>query len=199
MGWIQTLLCWPLLCRVLYRRQLWISFGHGGKMRFIPAHEIATKVGGEYAWGLLFMHAFTGFDASSAFHGIGKKTAWNVMMNMPSIRPVMSRLSHASQTISEADMDEVERFVVLLYQRTSPISKVNDARKHLFATGNRLIENIPPTRDALMLHVKRSTYQAGYIWGQTLLTTPQLPSPSEWGWEKLGTTWTPCWSTLPTD
>ena len=63
-------------------------------------------------------------------------------------------------------MDTLERFVVLLYKRTSPLQKVNEARKILFACGNRQIENIPPTRAALFQHAKRALFQAGHIWGK---------------------------------
>ena len=38
------------------------------------------------------------------------------------------------------DMDPTERHVVRLYQRTSALSHVNEARKQMFAFGNRTIE-----------------------------------------------------------
>ena len=51
---------------------------------------------------------------------------------------------------------EFTQGVVLLYQRTSVLSYVNEARKQLFAFGNRKIENIPPMLHALEQHVKMS-------------------------------------------
>ena len=95
-------------------------------------------------------------------------------------------------------MDELERFVVLLYSKTSPHSKVDEARKQLFAQGNRQLENVPPTRAALVQHVKHAMYQAGHIWGQALIPNPELPSPSDWGWQKdKDGAWTPFWTSLP--
>ena len=44
---------------------------------------------------------------------------------------------------------QIERFVMLLYKRTSPIKDVNGARAHLFSIGNHKIDNIPPTAAAL--------------------------------------------------
>ena len=44
-------------------------------------------------------------------------------------------------------------------------ARVNNCRRNLFCKG-RFIEDIPPTEDALLKHVKLSTYQAGYVWGQ---------------------------------
>ena len=61
------------------------------------------------------------------------------------------------------------------------------------------MENIPPTLDALEHHVKRAVYQAGHIWGQSLIGNPEIPSPASWGWEKVTnkSLWTPRWTTLP--
>ena len=49
---------------VLQHCEIWVAFGHGSKLRFIPCHLIAAKL--------------SGCDTVSAFHTIGKKTAWAV-------------------------------------------------------------------------------------------------------------------------
>ena len=177
--------------------QIWIAFGHGSKLRYIPAHSIAENLNKVSSWGLLFLHAFSGCDVVSAFCGIGKKTAWAVWRSMPNLHPLFYRLSRAPSDVSDQDMDELQRFVVVMYQRTSGLTKVNDARKHMFAYGNRQIQNIPPSLDALQLHVKRAVFQAGHVWGQTLVARPHIPSPSDWGWTKVDQTWIPKWSCLP--
>ena len=41
--------------------------------------------------------------------------------------------------------------------------------------GCREIENIQPTREALLHHVKRSAYFGGYVWGCSLTTKINLP------------------------
>ena len=96
------------------------------------------------------------------------------------------------------DLNEIERYVVLLYQRTSALSHVTEARKQLFAQ-NRKMENIPPTLHALEQHVKRAVYHAGHIWGQSLIGEPEVPSPDSWGWKRVtdDSLWIPCWTTLP--
>ena len=78
-------------------------------------------------------------------------------------------------------MDILERFIVLLYDRTSPKMKVNEARRMLFTQKGRSLELIPPTRAALVQHVKRALYQEGYCWGQVTTPMAVLRSPSEWG------------------
>ena len=91
----------------------------------------------------------------------------------------------------------IERFVVLLYDRTSNLTKVNEARQDLFSKKSRTLEKLPPTQEALLQHTNRSVYQGKHIWAQTLVTQPVLPSPSEWGWQRDNKPWTPKWTTLP--
>ena len=46
----------------------------------------------------------------------------------------------------------IERFIVVLYDRTSPLSLVNDVREELFCKRNRSMDRLPPTQDALLQH-----------------------------------------------
>ena len=131
------------------------------------------------------MHAISGCDTVSSFYGIGKRTAWAVWRSMPHLNPIFVRLSRAPCQISSNNMDAVERHVVLLYQRTSTLSHVNEERKQMFAFGNCKIENIPPTLHALEQRVKRAVYQVGHIWRQPLSGEPHVPSPDLWGWERV--------------
>ena len=140
--------------------ELWVTFGRGQNIIYIPTHEIARKLGHQRSWGLLFLHAITGCDTVSAFNGIGKKTAWDVWTGMPHLWPLFQKLASAPVSVSEADIEEIERFVVVMYSRTSPAHTVNDARKQLVANNNRQIENISPTKAALFEHTKIAVYQA---------------------------------------
>ena len=81
-------------------------------------------------------------------------------------------------------LEKIERFIVIMYSRTCSASGVNGARKELFAQGSRTMENIPPTKAALLQHV-RAAYRAGYVWLQALVPVPVLPSPALWGGSHL--------------
>ncbi len=98
--------------------------------------------------------------------------------------------------ISESTLSVLGRYVVLLYDRTSGLESVNDARKWLFTKKSRTLENIPPTQAALKQHVKRASYQAN-CWNKALIRNPELPSPGEWGWCTDTAGWHPLWTTLP--
>lgn len=88
----------------------------------------------------------------------------------------------------------IERFVILMYDRTSHKGCINSVRKHLFTKRNRQMQNLPPTKAALAEHVKRACYQAGYCWAQALVVSPNVPCPSQWGWKKVDGKWEPLWS-----
>ncbi len=132
----------------------------------------------------VFLHAFSGSDTVSAFSGIGKRTAWEIWQSAEVFQTLFCKLSDSPHQITDTEMNILERFVVLLYKRTSPLQSVNEARKKLFASGNRQIENIPPTRAALFQHAKRALFQAGHMWGKTLAVSYKVPSPTDWGWLK---------------
>jgi len=94
--------------------------------------------------GLPFFHALTGCDTVSSFGGRGKKKAWKP--GQPVIRSLMS-LQHSVPWLP---------------------------RKHLFTQNGRSIDALPPTREALKQHIKRAAYQAGYCWGQMMVSTPPV-------------------------
>lgn len=106
----------------------------------------------------------------------GKKTAWAVWNVFPEITDLFKKLSETPAIPSDEDFQLLERFVVLLYDRSSQQYFVNDARMELFSKG-RPVDNIPPTSAALIKqHVLRSVYQGGFVWGN-LLKSLKLPSP----------------------
>jgi len=54
-----------------------------------------------------------------------------------------------------------------MYSNTTELEKVNEAQQMLFSKGKRSVESISPTQGALLQHIYRTIYQAGYIWGHT--------------------------------
>ena len=60
----------------------------------------------------------------------------------------------------------MERYVVVLYDKTSSLSFVNEAREKLFCCKSRTIDNIPPTQDALLQHTRRAVCNTKLEFGQ---------------------------------
>ena len=109
-------------------------------------------------------HALTGCDTVSFFNGRGKRTAWDVWGVFPKLTPVLRVLKKASpKEITDDCMAVLERFVVLLYDRTSSLVKVNEVRQELFSKRSGNLDSIPPTRASLEQHVKRAVFQEGYV------------------------------------
>ena len=88
------------------------------------------------------------------------------------------------ETISDDCKLVLEQFVVILYDRSSAEKRVNEARVDLFAHRQKSYEMIPTTESALLEHTKRAVYQAGHVWGQSLILEPTLPNPKQWGWKE---------------
>ena len=177
--------------------ELWIAFGVGKHMRYLPIHNITqSSLSREQCEALPFFHAVTGCDTVSFFAGKGKKTAFQAWKSFPDVTSVFQLLSSPKESISEEEMEKIERFIIIMYSRTCPLSNINDARQAIFAQGTKTIDHIPPTQASLVQHIRRATYQAGHVWGQSLVSVQQLPLPSQWGWQNNGR-WIPTWSTLP--
>ena len=177
--------------------ELWINFGVGKHHRMIPAHAISNFLN-EKAIALMMFHALTGCDTVSSFRGRGKKTAWAAWMAYPAVTDAfISLLLQPGEITSESEvLHNIERFVILIYSKVCTLSRVNDARKELFAVSRRSMDNIPPTQGALIQHIKRAVYQASYLWAQALKPSPDVPSPKDWGYNLTPCGWTPHWTNL---
>lgn len=81
------------------------------------------------------------------------------VINIISLLLIVHRAA-STHTISDEDLEVIQRFVILLYDRTSACVDVNQSRRELFTKKNRTVENIPPTLDALRLHIKRASLQS---------------------------------------
>ncbi|KAG0718185.1 hypothetical protein GWK47_052926 [Chionoecetes opilio] len=66
-------------------------------------------------------------------------------------------------TVNCKQFQLLERFTVIIYNKTSNLDSVNEARRELFSQKNWPMEKIPPTQEALLQHTLRAVYQAG-IW-----------------------------------
>ena len=177
--------------------KLWIAYGRGKDFSWIPIHELCLSLGPR-AKALTFFHAFTGCDRVSAFRGKGQKSAWQAWNVFEEATEVFRKLTTMPESISEDDKLAVEQFVVVLYDQSSTAKQVNEARLDMFARKQKAYEMIPPSQSTLQEHIKRAAYQAGHVWGQTLICEPIIPAPAEWGWRKDNLQiWQLHWTSLP--
>ena len=70
---------------------------------------------------------------------------------------------------------------------------IDEARQKLFTMKGQSMDAIPPTRAALLQHIKRAVYQGGHSWGKVLQATIGMPPPGDWGWVNPQN-WRPMWT-----
>ena len=111
---------------------------------------MVSSIWPEKVGGILLFHAFTGCDVVSGFRGrgIGKKSAWQIWNVCEDVTETFKKLSNSPQEVSDDDLQKLENFVVLMYDRYSAASCVNEARLDHFARKQRTYDAIPPTRAA---------------------------------------------------
>ena len=145
--------------------ELWIEFTTWNSTRYIPIHELASVLGLVKSRGLLMFHALTGCDTVPNLKGVGKETAYSTWKNYPEFDEVFKNLATLQKEIDRYHFNVLQRFVTMCFRKKS-----------------RGANYLAPTRGELVQHVKRSVYQAGYVWGQALLPAPRYPSPEDHGW-----------------
>ena len=177
--------------------ELWVEFGVGKSLRFIPVHEIASGLGKAKSNAFLFFHAVSGCDTNSSVAGKGKKSFYDAWDLLPSVTTVFEKLVTISdrEEILTEDYKLLERYFVVLYSPTCNTDNVNIARRLLFSQG-RSIENIPPTAASIKQHVLRAALQ-GSRWYRCLEKGRTTVDPTLWGWKRSGTGYIPFWSELP--
>jgi len=115
-------------------------------------------------------HALTGCDTVSSFARHGKKTAWAVWTVLPELTEALLLLSSAPRDIPDDAMRIIERFVILLYDRTSRCTDIDKARRKLFARKNN-VKLIPPTKAALEEHQEGSVSRWTCVGSDTAAST----------------------------
>ncbi len=76
------------------------------------------------------------------------------------------------------NLSYIIEFVSFMY--IGKVQTLNIARQTMFMTVDKeKLQILPPSDDALEMHVWRSCYQAGWVWGNTLV---QKTSSSPYGW-----------------
>ena len=95
------------------------------------------------------------------------------------VSTTFTKLSQYVTALDDTDLQSLEHFVVVMYDRSIADTSVKDARLNFFASKQRPYDAIPP-QFALKLHSKHAAYQGTIIWGQATLPRPVTKSPADW-------------------
>ena len=162
-----------------------MDYGTGQHRRIISVNQSFESLGHTFSNALLFFHAFTGCESTSSFYGKPKTFWFKQLQSYPRRYDVTLTFKKLSWTPKKEDVDtslaEIEKFVCYCYGR-GDLQTVDMARYQIFtskASGN--LQELPPTKNSSKLHIMRSAFQGGWIWGNTIRQTI-CPPVSEWGW-----------------
>jgi hypothetical protein len=118
------------------------------------------------------------------------KTCWEILkVHHSLLKGLGNSLVLREQTIKDA-----EKFFCRVYGAATA-SSTDEVHVSMFV--NKITnEELPPTSDALLCHIKRSYYQA-MVWRQTHLQHPVLLPPEKMGCKREGDTLIPELNLLP--
>lgn len=177
---VLVICCYHKLC-CLDIPEVWFKTGVSTRRRFIPVHDINTQLGSLLTNLLPVFHAITGCDSVSSFNGIGKKTAFKLLRE--SKEKFREMIYFGDTPCLDTDSSYIEvciSFICLLYDSCESYD-INSLRYKLFTRKNKSAENLPPTLDALIFHLRRACYQA-FIWKSSCKPMLHLPTPIGNGW-----------------
>lgn len=139
---------------------IWVAFGSGKNFQNFSINKICGSLGQARCTALPMYHAFSGCDTTSQFLGKGKKSSWEAWNAFPEVTDAFLFLAeHPFEQIdSSSDIFKLlERYVCVLYDKTSMTYSVNELRQELFSRKSNAIENIPPTQ--VGKHVEQSCFE----------------------------------------
>lgn len=154
--------------------EIWFQSGTAKQRKYVAVHDITLSP--QLRKAIPAFHALTGCDTVSQFSGHGKKSAWKVFKENARL---LQKLGHGN--LNAQIVKQAESFICKLYAPDTEKTSSDDLRCTLFLQGKCEPENLPPTSDALELHIKRAHHQAS-IWMQSTTAKPKTDSPVNNGW-----------------
>ena len=145
---------------------IWVAFGIGKHFSYIYINALYEDLGQEKSLALPVFHSFTGCDTTSTFYSQGKKSTWEAWKCYNDVTQAFTYMAlhpFAALNFDTPHFQLLERFTVILYDKTSEFQFVNELRQELFCQKEKTMERLPPTQHSLLQHTKRAAYQAG-IW-----------------------------------
>lgn len=145
---------------------------------------------------LLFLHAVTGCDSTSALYGRGKKKAFGMLRKDKQMQSTVAVFNSPSATQAEV-VEAGEKFIVSLYggRLTDSLDTYryfmyNKAIARLTVKSKFELASLPPTSAAARQHSLRVYLQVQLWLGRQI-------RPEDWGWHTVGDSLNPVTTLLP--
>ena len=130
--------------------ETWMIAGTAKQRKCYPVHTISECLPAPIIENILGFHAVTGCDTTLSFTGFGKRKCWKVFEEFPDLVHGFGR---------DGPRGTIEEFVCRLNRAQDPKAGINKCRTSLFKKGNKDLEKLQPTEDALILHVVRANHK----------------------------------------
>ena len=189
-------LAYHLQFRQYSNSDIWIE--KPGK-KFISLNNAYDDLGESFCLAVPFFYCFCGCDSTTSFFQKPSTQMFDFWMKysgQPELSEVFQQLSwQPSKEMIDRCLPIIEMFINFCYGQEG-LTSVNEARLKIFKSSvSKNLRELPPCRSSLELHVQRSAYQSGWVWGNTLSQKP-VPPVYDWGWYKvqdgrLGIRWCP--------
>ena len=167
-----------------------VDFKSSSGRKILSMNSSYIELGDEICSGVPFFHCFTGADSTTSFFKISKKDWFSHWMNFPLRDSLTETFRKMIQCPTEEEVIDsqglLQKFVSYAYSKK--IDKdLDELRFNIFEkSSSNELRSLPPSKDVLLQHMFRSSYQAGWVWGNTLLQ--HIPPPPElWGWKTPST------------
>ena len=133
------------------------AFGTGKDFRIFSINQKLSDLGEEFSKALPVTHAFSGCDTASSFTRKGKKSVWK---NVKAYTEVLKRVIYIAENpfsvtiLCTSHFETVERFIVVLCDKSSIHDSLNCLHREHFCKLNRALQNLPQPQDAFRQHFK---------------------------------------------
>lgn len=131
---------------------------------------------------ILFAHAFTGCDSTSAIFSKGKKSFISLLEKNENLQDAISIFHLPNKTVDEL-YNVSETVIKQMYGEEKVTKSLANLRFEIFQQKTFMkqkavsLENLPPTIESLTEHIKRVYYQIQLWQGNPL-------DPENWGWTR---------------
>ena len=115
----------------------------------------------------------------------------------PEASEVLAKLSMNPPVIGDEEKKVLERFAIIMFNRSRSATDVDSVRLDMFAGKQESYDAIRPTSAALDYQTKRAAYQAGCIWGQEITRQMEILGPTELEWKQQDNSWQIVLTSLP--
>ena len=183
-----------------FESNVYAYFGIGTNKCYYDINAIALQLGENTCQAMPFFHAFSGCDCVSSFFNQGKCKIWDRWHNFEdtlALTHVFQELSNVPPLVNEEQISILEKFLVFIYypKLVGPVDLDTQRMRDFEHSTHNNFRLIPPSKNGFIEHIKRSSYEAGWVAYQCRRDV-DLPDPTQWGWTLINEQYLPTWQNI---